>query len=265
MENRLKEERTKRGLSLEQVGKSVGLATNTISRYETGKREPKLETWKKLADFFGVSVPYLQGIDQTFKELTTTTKYEIISILNYEYFNNLDYDDYKSVREYNGFSSVINRFIQAENIEKYPVEVLGIKNSDDYENFKFDNVEIDPASEVLPPMEHYWTKYFSFLFDDQLLVQSVNIERSLIDTNSLEEYSPSIIKLLESAVNNYIYSNLDSIDQNILNRVKSWIDVSTQNFLISLASSKKKQDVDDAFFDFEDAIKDIHRNIKNIN
>ena len=62
MKNRLKEIRTKKGLSLEQVGKGVGLATNTISRYETGKREPKLETWQKLADFFGVSVPYLQGI-----------------------------------------------------------------------------------------------------------------------------------------------------------------------------------------------------------
>ena len=64
MKNRLKEIRTKKGLSLEQVGKGVGLATNTISRYETGKREPKLETWQKLADFFGVSVPYLQGISR---------------------------------------------------------------------------------------------------------------------------------------------------------------------------------------------------------
>ena len=112
-------------------------------------------------------------------------------------------------------------------------------------------------------MEHYWTKYFSFLFDDQLLVQSVNIESSLIETNSLEEYSPSTIKLLESAVNNYIYSNLDSIDQNILSKIKSWVDVSTQNFLISLASSKKKQDVDDAFGDFKDAIEDIRDIIKD--
>ena len=61
MKNRLKEIRTKKGLSLEQVGKGVGLATNTISRYETGKREPKLETWQKLADFFDVPTSYLQG------------------------------------------------------------------------------------------------------------------------------------------------------------------------------------------------------------
>lgn len=64
MKNRLKQLRKEKSLSLEQVGKAVGLATNTISRYETGKREPKLETWQKLADFFGVSVPYLQGISK---------------------------------------------------------------------------------------------------------------------------------------------------------------------------------------------------------
>lgn len=70
MKNRLKEIRTKKGLSLEQVGKGVGLATNTISRYETGKREPKLETWQKLADFFNVPVDYLLGISKDRSTLT---------------------------------------------------------------------------------------------------------------------------------------------------------------------------------------------------
>lgn len=62
MQNRLKELRQKNNLTLVELGKKVGLANNTLSQYETGKREPKLETWIKLADFFGVSVPYLQGI-----------------------------------------------------------------------------------------------------------------------------------------------------------------------------------------------------------
>ncbi|MDU7064452.1 MAG: helix-turn-helix transcriptional regulator, partial [Lactobacillus paragasseri] len=41
----------------------------TISQYERGKREPKLETWQKLADFFGVSVPYLQGYVDEYIEI----------------------------------------------------------------------------------------------------------------------------------------------------------------------------------------------------
>lgn len=59
--NRIKEIRKKKGLSLQQVADAVGLGNNTISRYETGKREPKLETWNKLADYFHVPVAYLKG------------------------------------------------------------------------------------------------------------------------------------------------------------------------------------------------------------
>ena len=64
MENRLKEIRQKNSLTLEKMGEKVGIAKNTLSRYESGKREPKLEVWQKLADFFKVSVPYLQGFDE---------------------------------------------------------------------------------------------------------------------------------------------------------------------------------------------------------
>ena len=61
MKNRIKELRLKTGLTLRALGEKVGLANNTLSQYETGKREPRFKTWKRLADFFGVSVPYLQG------------------------------------------------------------------------------------------------------------------------------------------------------------------------------------------------------------
>ena len=61
MKNRIKELRQKNNLTLKELGQKIGMANNTISQYETGKREPKLETWQKLASFFHVSVPYLQG------------------------------------------------------------------------------------------------------------------------------------------------------------------------------------------------------------
>lgn len=59
--NRLKELRQKNNLTLKELGQKVGMANNTLSQYETGKREPKLGTWQALADFFNVSVPYLKG------------------------------------------------------------------------------------------------------------------------------------------------------------------------------------------------------------
>lgn len=60
--NRIKEIRQEKNLSQTDIAKALGVTRQAISLYEKGDREPKLETWQKLADFFGVSVPYLQGV-----------------------------------------------------------------------------------------------------------------------------------------------------------------------------------------------------------
>ena len=80
--NRIKEVRKKKDLSLQQVADAVGVGNNTISRYETGKREPKLETWQALANFFDVTVPYLQGIDEETYDLKFATKKEAIDFIH---------------------------------------------------------------------------------------------------------------------------------------------------------------------------------------
>ncbi len=61
-QNRIAELRKKKKLSQAQLAKETGLTRQAISLYEISKREPKLETWIKLADFFDVPVSYLQGI-----------------------------------------------------------------------------------------------------------------------------------------------------------------------------------------------------------
>ena len=61
MNNRIKELRTKHNYTLDDMEEKTGIKRGTYSNYEYGKTEPKLETWQKLASFFHVSVPYLQG------------------------------------------------------------------------------------------------------------------------------------------------------------------------------------------------------------
>ena len=61
--NRISELRKEKGLTLQQVADAIGVGNNTISRYENGKREPNSEMWKKLANYFNVSVDYLVGND----------------------------------------------------------------------------------------------------------------------------------------------------------------------------------------------------------
>ena len=81
--NRIKEVRKKKGLSLQQVADAVGLGNNTISRYETGKREPKLETWNKLAEYFNVPTSYLMGLSDDvngWKEWAKSTGYSVKQI-----------------------------------------------------------------------------------------------------------------------------------------------------------------------------------------
>ena len=71
MQNRLKEIRQeKNNLTLRALGQKVNMSSSRLSQYETGKREPKLETWQKLADFFNVPVDYLLGISKDRSTLT---------------------------------------------------------------------------------------------------------------------------------------------------------------------------------------------------
>lgn len=61
-QNRIAKLRIDKNLSQSKLAEKTGLTRQAISLYEIGKREPKLETWIKLANFFNVPVSYLQGL-----------------------------------------------------------------------------------------------------------------------------------------------------------------------------------------------------------
>lgn len=48
-----------------QLEQEVSISHFTLRRYEIGDAWPKLETWIKLAHYFGVTVSYLQGMEVT--------------------------------------------------------------------------------------------------------------------------------------------------------------------------------------------------------
>ena len=58
---RLKELRKSKGISQLRLATDLNTTQNTISRYETGEREPGIAELIKLADYFHVSVDYLIG------------------------------------------------------------------------------------------------------------------------------------------------------------------------------------------------------------
>lgn len=56
---RLKELRKEKGISQLKLALDLNTNQNTISRYETGEREPGIAELIKIADYFNVSVDYL--------------------------------------------------------------------------------------------------------------------------------------------------------------------------------------------------------------
>ena len=60
--NRLRQTRKLKGITLDEVAEDIGITKQALSHYETEKREPRKETWVKLADYYCVPVPYLMGL-----------------------------------------------------------------------------------------------------------------------------------------------------------------------------------------------------------
>ena len=53
--------RKKSGLSQQELAKRLGMTRSAISMYETGQREPDLETFEIFADFYNVDMNTLTG------------------------------------------------------------------------------------------------------------------------------------------------------------------------------------------------------------
>lgn len=58
----LKNVREQKGMSQKDVAEKIGVAKSTYSLYESGKREPNVQTIKKIADVLNVSADDLLGI-----------------------------------------------------------------------------------------------------------------------------------------------------------------------------------------------------------
>lgn len=63
--DRLKELRLLMGWNMKQAAKELEIPYTTYVGYEKGEREPNSEMLIKLADFYGVTIDYLIGIDDT--------------------------------------------------------------------------------------------------------------------------------------------------------------------------------------------------------
>ena len=62
---RIKELRVKKGVTALEVSKAISVSSTQLGKYEKGLAEPRQDVRQELANYFGVSVPYLMGYDAT--------------------------------------------------------------------------------------------------------------------------------------------------------------------------------------------------------
>ncbi len=58
----VKEERTKRGWSQEEMAQKIGITQRVISNIETGRNEPDIKTIKEYCRIFNLSADYILGL-----------------------------------------------------------------------------------------------------------------------------------------------------------------------------------------------------------
>lgn len=59
--NKLRELREEKGYSLRELGNLLDMNASVLGNYERGDRQPKIEVWEKLAEFFEVTPAYIMG------------------------------------------------------------------------------------------------------------------------------------------------------------------------------------------------------------
>lgn len=152
IKNRLKEMRKKHNFTLDDIQKMTGIKRGTYSNYENGNTEPKIETWQKLANFFGVSVSYLQGIEPDYSKSTDKTEITIIKLLNDCYFEKNN-NDWQGIDIWNALDvrDAVNRYA-----EHSKISFNSLLNKDSL-NITF------------------WQKNFSFVLRSEKVIETANM------------------------------------------------------------------------------------------
>lgn len=153
--NRIKKLRQLKKVSQSDLAKATGLTRQAISNYERGDREPKMETWQKFADFFNVSVLYVQGVKEKFFSID-----EIVKIIHDFYFEALKTGNDQLGGAYSkSFVDSVNTYIKLTSKDKLPLDMYQSNDS----NF-----------ELTDKIKSYWLKHFGEIINEPIF-QSIPI------------------------------------------------------------------------------------------
>ena len=223
--NRLKELRNQRKLTLDDIEEKTGIKRGTYSNYENRKTEPKLEVWQKLADFFNVSVTYLQGFETqvpnrlrelrrshglTLKDTVEKVKEKEALIITADALAKYERGDrepkietWQKLADYFGVSvTYIQGGLDTEYLEKI-VETLMLINLPGlvlkYRNNELDNlykpfITIAFTSRIINLLGYDSREKF-----EEIYTKAIKLGDSHLNSNELKEYKRYLIKILTTS------------------------------------------------------------------
>lgn len=142
--NRIKELRKEKKLTLKQLSEELAkqgykITPDALSKYERGEREPKLNSWSKLANFFSVSIGYLQGQGWSKKHAL-----ESLAIIYASYYDSDFFEDENCIdgRVFKYQKNMIEELDDHSYIILKTAYSLGITNDDDMDCSVINNEEL---------------------------------------------------------------------------------------------------------------------------
>ncbi|MEI3337600.1 MAG: helix-turn-helix transcriptional regulator [Clostridium sp.] len=117
---RIRELRIEKELTQEDIAKMLNKSTNNISQYETGKRQPDINTIIKIAEYFNVSIDYLMGRTET-RELADDFIKKNLKLTDDEkkilsQYRNLNKEGEKQAKEY--LEYLAQKYIKNNNVSQ---------------------------------------------------------------------------------------------------------------------------------------------------
>lgn len=226
MENRIKEMRQKNNLTLKKLGAELNIRDNTLSRYENG-RTPNEEILKKIADYFKVPAPYIQGYGWSQKKAVETLAF--IYATHTEYYRDYYCEDYNC--EYGKVYKYDKGIIKDLDNDSYAISAAaynaGITNCDSSDFFidgipivdSFSDADREEINNYLEDNEESISVYdilnMIFTYDEKKAIAKHKvIPESEYYSKYLETFKEIAIKRLPTLSN---YSFLSTIEMNIFN------------------------------------------------
>ncbi|MGT2941432.1 helix-turn-helix domain-containing protein [Streptococcus cristatus] len=148
--NRLKELRQKKGDTQEDVAKVMGVTRRGYQKWENGESQIKPEKARQLADYFGVNVAYLLGLEDKQNILKIIQSNEFKKLLNdidIKKINELG-SAYKNVEEHINNPVKYNNFGKGllNHIPSYMFTIEELINADKENNTNFADILINYIS-----------------------------------------------------------------------------------------------------------------------